>query len=172
MKLRRQAALGITAMLTFCLGCATSYHQANFWSGGYRDEQLDANTFRVSFSGNSSTRRNTVERYLLYRCAELTANAGFNYFIIVGGNTERSEFTSSAPGMYQSTTTGYVTGSGNAASGQAQTMGTYYPGVTTTAVSYGSFAIIKTFKGTKPADNPNAYDARELMQFIGPKIQR
>ncbi|WP_204306898.1 CC0125/CC1285 family lipoprotein, partial [Klebsiella aerogenes] len=48
---------------------------------GYSDTQIESNRFRISFSGNSLTARETVERYLLYRAAELTLQQGFDHFI-------------------------------------------------------------------------------------------
>jgi hypothetical protein len=171
MNLLRVRRSCVVAMLLLGSSCATGYHEGGLF-GGYRDEQLDSNTWRVSFSGNSSTARATVERYLMYRCAEVTVNAGFDYFVIAGGNTQRSEFTQSGPGTYMGQTSGYVTSSGDTAHGQTQTTGTYFPGATSTAVSYGSFAIIKAFKGNKPSDNPNAYNAKDVMKYIGPRIQR
>jgi hypothetical protein len=66
------------------LGCATKYQPVGL-TGGYSNIQIDANTYRVSFRGNGMTSRERVETYMLYRCAELTAEAGYDYFMIVGG---------------------------------------------------------------------------------------
>lgn len=62
-------------------GCATPY-AANGLTGGYRNEQLNANTWRVSFQGNGFTSSDMVWNYWLYRCAELTRQSGFDLFII------------------------------------------------------------------------------------------
>ncbi len=48
--------------------------------GGYSEQQLEPNRWRVTFSGNSLTDRRTVENYLLYRSAELTLSQGFDWF--------------------------------------------------------------------------------------------
>src|SRR5438270_4343037 len=63
-------------------GCETPY-QVIGYRGGYTDIPLDANTFRVSFEGNGLTSSQTVEIYLLYRCAELTVQRDHDYFVIV-----------------------------------------------------------------------------------------
>ena len=73
------AALACGALFGLA-GCetATPYqplNTANRDAGGYSDHQIEANRFQVSFSGNSVTSRETVERYLLYRSAELTLAA-------------------------------------------------------------------------------------------------
>ena len=46
------------------------------------DKRIDDNTFRVGISPNGYTSRETVYRYFLRRCAELTSAAGYDYFVI------------------------------------------------------------------------------------------
>lgn len=55
---------------------------------GYSDERLAENRFRVTFAGNSVTRRNTVENYLLLRSAEVTRDAGYQWFTFDTRDTE------------------------------------------------------------------------------------
>ena len=72
-------------------GCATStsYHPADGPRGtGYSDERLADNRFRVTFTGNSATRRETVENFLMLRAAEVTQKAGFDWFVFDSRDTE------------------------------------------------------------------------------------
>ena len=62
-------------------------------AGGFTDQQLDADHFRVTFQGNSLTDRETVETYLLYRAAELTVNQGFDWFEMVDRHTDKDKKT-------------------------------------------------------------------------------
>ncbi len=57
-------------------------------STGYTDEQLGQNRFRVTYTGNSSTPRDTVEDYLLYRAAEVTLSSGFAAFVFDARDTK------------------------------------------------------------------------------------
>ena len=57
---------------------------------GYRDYQVDATHWRVAFSGNSLTSRETVEKYLLYRAAELTLQQGFDWFQAADRHTDKT----------------------------------------------------------------------------------
>jgi len=66
-------------------------HGAN--RDGYSDERIEQNRFRVQFSGNSYTDRATVERYLLYRAAELTVHAGFDNFVLADRATDKKTET-------------------------------------------------------------------------------
>ncbi|MBE7219338.1 MAG: hypothetical protein INR64_12765 [Caulobacteraceae bacterium] len=88
------AAAAAAASLALA-GCetATPYQPLGtggaFHSGGFTDQQLEANRWTVTFSGNSLTSRQTVERYLLFRAAQLTVQQGYDWFTTVDRNTER-----------------------------------------------------------------------------------
>ena len=151
-------------------GCATPY-QKNGFRGGYSDVQLDSNTFNVEFRGNGYTRRQTVEIYLLYRCAQLTAEAGYDYFVVVGRDVDAKNQLFATAGNYTSNTTGNASFYGNTAYGAATTTGTYNPPQIFSITKYGGTTTIKAFKGSKPDDNPNAYDAQELLRYLGSKIK-
>ena len=62
-------------------------------SGGFSDVRLETDRFRVTFAGNSLTSRETVERYLLYRAAELTVAQGADWFSVVERQTDRKART-------------------------------------------------------------------------------
>lgn len=61
--------------------CVTAYQPLGA-TGGYKDEKLAEDTYRVSFFGNGNTPRPVVLKYFLYRCAELTVERGYEYFEI------------------------------------------------------------------------------------------
>lgn len=79
--------VALVSLLSACV-TATPYQQAQPRGFGYSEERLDQNKFRVMFRGNSLTKRETVEDYLLYRAAELTLQNGFSHFLVVGRDTE------------------------------------------------------------------------------------
>ena len=76
--------LGLLAVvLTVNLaGCATPYQPVGA-TGGFVDKKIDEQTYHVQFSGNGYTPREKVNKYFMYRCAELTQQAGFKYFTII-----------------------------------------------------------------------------------------
>lgn len=65
--------------------CATPYQRlgSSLTAGGYTEERIDEATYRVKFTGNPKTSDEKVGRYLLYRCADLTRQMGFRYFVMV-----------------------------------------------------------------------------------------
>ena len=91
------AAAAVAAIGCGLAGCetATPYQPAPPGTAGnegygYSDFKIDATHWRVSFAGNSLTSRETVEKYLLYRAAQLTTEQGFDWFEPTDRRTERN----------------------------------------------------------------------------------
>ena len=84
---RAVVVVAVAALLAACVS-PTPYQPAQPRGFGYSEERLDQNKFRVTFRGNSLTKRETVVDYLLYRAAELTLQNGFSHFLVVGRDTE------------------------------------------------------------------------------------
>ena len=85
------AALVSSLALAAC-ATPTTYRPATGYGDyqtGFTDQRIEANRFAVTFSGNSVTSRERVEKYLLFRAAELTLHNGFDYFSFVDRDTER-----------------------------------------------------------------------------------
>lgn len=80
------AAVAATSLLmTGCAYRSTPYQplsSANRIAGGYSDERVSEDRYRVSFAGNTLTSREKVEAYLLFRAAELTLEQGRDWFAI------------------------------------------------------------------------------------------
>lgn len=76
-------------------------------SGGYFDHQIEGNRWQVGFKGNELTNRQTVERYLLYRAAELTAGQGFDWFEAVSRHTDKKTDTYADPDPFYAGWGGY-----------------------------------------------------------------
>lgn len=158
--------------LAVCLaGCATTYHPAGF-SGGYEDSRLDETTYLVSFRGNGHASRERVESFLLYRCAELTAEAGYDYFVLITSESAARHSEINTPGQYASTTTGSISTFGGSATGSATTRGSYTPGQRIEVTRYKSSAQMRMFRGAKPSNDEGAYTAKEVLQYLGPKVGR
>lgn len=78
---RIAACLGLALALA---GCATATPYAPRQQGsvtGYTDRELAPGRWRVTFTGNSVTPRETVEDYLLLRAAEVTLANGATHFL-------------------------------------------------------------------------------------------
>ena len=146
-------------------------------SGGYTDLRISSDRFRITFQGNTITDRETVESYLLYRAAEVTREAGYDWFSMVERDTEREEreyLSSSDPFGYYNAwrPSWYYLGAG-----RWTMMPTYdpwfYPHYYDRQIvdRYRATAEIFLGKGDKPANDPKAFDAREVMTNLGPTLR-
>ncbi|MDA3920383.1 MAG: hypothetical protein PF501_06860 [Salinisphaera sp.] len=76
-----------------CMGiaaCASGpiYRPAQAPGGyGYRDTLLTSDQYRVSFSGDYGTARETVENFALFRAADLALSRGADYFRVASRET-------------------------------------------------------------------------------------
>ena len=82
--LGRSGGIALAAALALS-ACATStpYQpdvRGQRATGGYSEQRLGENRYDVTFRGNTLTKRDRVEGYLLYRAAELTVQNGFDSF--------------------------------------------------------------------------------------------
>ena len=107
----RLAAFARPALLLTLLvlaGCATPAPYGPRGPGqetGYTDRQLSDNRWRVTFTGNSVTPRETVENDLLLRAAEVTLAAGGTHFVFDTRDTKAQTRydaipTGPGPGFY------------------------------------------------------------------------
>ena len=184
-----KAALAVASILILGLAAcetATPYqplvHGSNV-SGGFREQRLDAEHLQVTFQGNTLTSRETVETYLLYRSAELTAKAGFDWFETVDRHTERDKRTYVDPDPFYGRGFGYgyfrpnwrYFGGGFGWRSWGPLWGDPFWADSVnveTVQKFEATADIVMHHGVKPSDDAKAFDARAVLANLGPKIQR
>lgn len=163
-------------ILSFLTSCSTPYgpvgDYGGFEHGGYTDQRIDQNTIVVTFRGNIATSASTANSYLLYRCAQLTKENGYDYFIITSSSnsplnlnvhTQHLHYNNGVtfpPKLY---TTYYYPDEYDGAS----TSTTATPGVY--SQPHGAVAVIKMFQGRAPSHTPRAYQADDVLAHLGPE---
>jgi len=181
------AAVATGALLVSGCATETTYRPATgqgFQRTGYSDRQIEPNRFLVSFAGNSVTDRDTVERYLFFRAAELTLQRGFDYFVMADRDTNLQSRTYS---------TGFGSGFGYGGFGGYWGPSWRYAGRgfgwrtwdpwfgggfgpwgndfdVRTIDRYEATAEIVMRRGAIPGDNIRAFDARRVVESIGPSV--
>ena len=151
-------AIALTACAT-----ATPYQPAGGNNGGYAEQRLESNRYKITFAGNSITPRQTVENYLLYRSAEVTLQNGYDYFVLADNNTDsQTSYSQSFSGGFGS----YYWGPWGSPFYGAN-MGTSIP-----RTEYQAQANILVFKGEKPASDPKAFNAHEVKANLESVIVR
>lgn len=176
------AALALAACAT-----PTPYQPAGFngQRGGYSEQRLENDRFRVNFAGNSVTSRDQVEMSLLLRAAELTAESGFDWFTTVQRQTDRDVRYQSTPDPFYydrySPFWGpswryYRRGAWSPWGGFGGFRGGGFYGDRGVDVReidrFEASAEIVLGRGPKPGDDVNAFDAREVIQNVGPRLAR
>ncbi|MFI4934517.1 MAG: CC0125/CC1285 family lipoprotein [Caulobacterales bacterium] len=187
----KRSAAALAAVLALGLGLsacetATPYQPLaanSAVSGGFTDQKLDAEHFRVTFKGNSMTARDKVETYLLYRAAELTVAQGFDWFEMVDRHTSQDRRTYLDPDPFYGP--GYRWGYWRPSwrfHGRGGLWRTWDPFWgdpfwaddfdVQTVDEYEATADIAMHHGPKPPDDPKALDAHEVMANLGSQIAR
>lgn len=171
-------ALALTlaaAALSACVS-ATPYQPAGQGSRyGYSEQRVESDRYRVAFAGNSVTSREQVEMSLLLRAAELTAQGGYDWFATANRATERDTRYSLS----------HDPRSGRYGQGWSPYWRLYRGGVWTSANPfwdrdvelqridrYEASAEIIMGRGAKPAGDPDAFDAREVIENLGGRVSR
>lgn len=168
------AALALSACAT-----ATPYGPAGVDSRyGYAEQRVDADRYRISFAGNSVTSREQVEMALLLRAAEVTAENGYDWFATVNRATDRDVRLQATPDPFYYDRYGPYWGPSwrYYRRGYWSPWGDPFWGRRDLDVReidrYEASAEIVMGRGRKPADDPNAFDAREVIQNLGPRVIR
>ena len=103
-KLRSLALAAASALVLAACATATPYQPASQPGGydGYSQTMLESDRVRVSFGGNSLTNRDTVENYLLYRTAQIAVERGYDHFLLDERDTEQRTRLRTSPGLRSS----------------------------------------------------------------------
>lgn len=149
-------------------------------TNGYSSQRLASDRFRVMFSGNRFTDRETVENYLLYRAAELTRQQGYTGFTVVRRDTDANRtvdvdtYPAAGVGAY-STFSPYYNFYGT--TGLYNAYDPFVGGAFPTRVDvdratrYEAMAVIDMCRGAAPTGMGQTYDASQVLARLGNDIR-
>lgn len=154
------ALLGLSACASEPAPYAPMTHET---STGYTDQQLTADRYRVTFTGNAATDRQRVEDYLLLRAAQVTINAGRTWFMFDTRTTQ-------AKTTYMSTFTGWPGWRGYGWYWHSWAWSPSYDSVSRPITRYQAYAEIVLLTDAQAEQHPGAINAHQLMQHLEPVI--
>lgn len=158
----RLVVAGLVAGIAGCTTAPTPFKAAD-GGFGYSSQQIEDDRYRVSFAGNAATPRETVENYLLFRAAEITLDAGHDWFTVVNKDVEAHGAAAVSPRV------GVGVGSGVSSNvGVGINLSTFLDGGP--SPRYTAYADILVKDGEEPAEDPSAYDARDLIKRLRPSL--
>jgi hypothetical protein len=168
-KVAISAGAALAAIVLTLAGCVsqTPYKASGPDSRhGYQEQQLAENRYRVSFSGNSATPRETVENYLLYRAAEVTLSNGYTHFAFVSQDTEaRTHYRSTFDDWPRH---GFYWHNWPWGSAYGAGFGT---GTSRPITQYTAYADVVLLSLGEASSNPESFEAQSVLTSIGPYIR-
>jgi hypothetical protein len=182
----RVAALLIPLLLLAC-ATATPYQPqmpGQRIAGGYSETRLGDRKFQVRFAGNTLTSRETVEGYLLYRAAELTLENGYDWFRMTDHSTEadRRTYIERYPRYDPWYGPSYYNWRPHWRYYRSGVWSTWHPYGTDPFWSYDTDvrtverfeaeAEIVMHRAPMQPDASRAFDARKVLEDLGPTIRR
>jgi hypothetical protein len=131
---------------------------------GYTDEQLAQNRFRVTYVGNSTTSRDIIEDYLLFRAAQVTQSAGAQWFVFAARDTKaKTSYFSNFEGW-----PGWHRGFGWYRHGWSWP---YDEDVESRPITrYQAYAEIVFLTPEQAKADPRALNAQDVIDHLGPKV--
>ena len=161
-----RAAFACVAVALALGGCAgqttTPYRPAlDADDQGYQEQRIEANRYRVTFTGNSVTSREAVENFMLLRTAELTLKQGYDYFVLDNQDTESQTYYLQSMSEYGPLDPFY---------GCVWPRSGFAVSTTTPITNYKAQAYVVMFKGDKPPAELKAFDARDVQANLAPLV--
>ncbi len=163
---------------------------------GYKDQQLDASTWRVTVAGNAKTDRDLVENQLLYRAAEIALAAGADGFVVLDRDVDRDvqyrtvvndPFYAYPYGgfwgvrpyydpitrhLYPPGVGPYGYGFGGYSAGVGRVFGPPTQATTQSISKYTAYAEVRLYQGSAPDGEGTAFDAREVIDQLGSQVNK
>lgn len=169
--MRALVFVAAAALLAACATATPYQAAATNTNYGFQEQRIENNRVRITFRGNTVTDRETVETYLLYRAAELTLQSGNDYFIVANRDTEEHSRLQSTGARSRF---GFDYWYFSPRRGWSPWYDPFWdePASYREVTRYEAVAEIAMFSGRKPADDANAFDAREVQSNLQGRIVR
>ena len=146
-------------------GCATSYQNKSL-TGGYSETRLQDNMFTVYFRGNGYCSDERAQDFLMLRCADLTLENGFKFFIISDSSTNDKTLYYNSSSVTH--TQGTINSIGNTSYGNFTSQQS--PGLIIPIKKHRCSCTIVCFK-EKHSENEILFDAKFLSNSIRQKYR-
>ncbi|MEE9413319.1 MAG: hypothetical protein V3V22_09750 [Methylococcales bacterium] len=164
----RNPTLFVSLLVLILSGCAARLPAYRPYSdgAGYQERQIEKNRYALSFVGNSSMTAEATENHFIYRAAEVSSAAGYDYFIVHNKSTKQNSRYRYFPSSYSRY--GYYNNWGY---GYGHHHFDYYNDYCCPYSWYEVSAEVLMYEGQKPEGDLNAYDSEQVLEYLGSSIR-
>ena len=148
----------VTLLLGACVLQPTSYKAKGDSRYGYSEQRLESDRYRVRFSGNDVTDRDTVQNYLLFRAAELTLANGYTHFRMLDQQVDEIEDDQSV-----------IVSAGHGVYSYPLIFGTRISTIKGSSL-FEAGAQFKMLQAAPTTDDGYVFNAAEVKRNVGPRI--
>lgn len=156
----------LISSITGCTGYGSGGTYANIPTSGYYDTRINSNTAMVTYDGSMFSNPSRIHNYLLYRCAQVTINNGYDYFIITSESTSPVNVNTTSKVSYN----GYLSDRAKMYNNYDRNQTLHSANETSSPMrenkSTTQVAVIKMFQGKPPCCN-RAYVATDILAHVG-----
>jgi hypothetical protein len=161
-------------------GWSTAYVQdgeyGGIQTGGYSDYMINANTAVVSFHGSSGDSPGKIKRYVMYRCAQVAMNNGYQYFIIASSSNSSENVNVKtktvnrriSPPAQSTTNLTYPESYIKSASTSDSSATGCDMSATSVCKTHAMTVVIKMFDNKPPANTPRVYYVDDILAHYAP----
>ncbi|MGE3143584.1 MAG: hypothetical protein AB7L65_09700 [Hyphomonadaceae bacterium] len=162
--MNRLIVLAALALVGACASTPTPYGPApRAGAAGFSDMRIEADRYRVTYRGARGDAPEKVNDFALLRASDVTLEAGYDWFTVVGRETEQEIGGGGGPRV--SVGVGGSSYGGHTGVGMGVGMGFPLGGGSEARGPRAVTLDIRLGHGAKPED-PNAYDARQVQSAI------
>jgi hypothetical protein len=140
------ATLALAVCLSACI-LVTWFHEDSAPTSSQSVTRMGDTVYRIDLQGLESSGRHEMTSNLLKRAAAVTLDAGYDYFIVSGGEVREENEIQPTPAAR----TFLESPGGSLVDSSARVSQRYYGSV-----------LFHVYKGEKPPDNPLSFDAHSL----------
>jgi hypothetical protein len=152
------AAAGAFWLAACATAVGTAYAPADNKGYGYADTRIEADRYRITFSGDGATPQDVVEDYALLRAADIALSNSYDWFRVVSRDVSRENKGGVGIGA------GVGGGGRNVGVGVGGDLGTIG------AKPFYTVRLEVLFgKGPKP-EGPDYYDARAVKEMVKARV--
>jgi hypothetical protein len=144
--------LPVLALLALA-SCVTSYHPEGALGDGFSERKVAPDRWIVRFAAGTFTPRERIEKYVLYRCAEIAQENGSRYFVVFRPLRTPVAAAATTPTLIDAPVWADIPASRRREPGREETV------------------LLQLFGARKPLGYQTAYETRDVLRDLASRVR-